>query len=68
MSNFTWRTLNDHLPDMTEQQVLDELTAERAGKGRTVILVRLHQRYTMLRAERERSEILAEARGPQEAV
>lgn len=68
MSSYNWRTLNESLADLSEDQVLAELTAERAGKRRTAILVRLHQRYTMLRAERERGEILAEARGPQGAV
>lgn len=60
MSDFTWRTLNDNLPMLNEQQVLAELTAERKGKRRHVILLRLHQRYCMLRMERERAEILNE--------
>ncbi len=47
---------------MTEAQVLEVLNAERAGARRISILERLHQRYTALRAMRERLEILKEAR------
>ena len=47
---------------MTEAQVLSMLDSERAGLRRVSILERLHQRYTMLRAARERMEILKEAR------
>lgn len=46
---------------MTEQEVLDLLNAERAGPKRVTMLERLHQRYTTLRAARERIEILKEA-------
>jgi hypothetical protein len=38
------------------------LNEERAGERRISILERLHQRYTSLRAARERIEILKEAR------
>lgn len=57
----SWRKLNDQLSTMTEQQVLDMLNAERAGAKRVTVLERLHQRYTTLRAARERAEILKEA-------
>lgn len=57
----SWRKLNDVLSTMTEQQVLDLLNAERAGAKRVTALERLHQRYTTLRAARERAEILKEA-------
>jgi len=46
---------------MTEQQVLDLLNAERETGKRVTVLERLHQRYTTLRAARERAEILKEA-------
>jgi len=46
---------------MTEDQVLQMLNDERIGARRVTILQRLHQRYTMLRAARERVEILKEA-------
>jgi hypothetical protein len=44
--------------------VLQLLEAERIGRRRVSILERLHQRYTALRATRERMEILKEAREP----
>jgi len=40
------------------------LNHERANFKRVVVLERLHQRYTMLRASRERIELLQEARQP----
>ena len=57
----SWRKLNDQLSTMTEAQVLDLLTNEREGAKRVTVLERLHQRYTTLRAARERAEILKEA-------
>ena len=46
---------------MTEQEVLALLTEERQSSKRVTVLERLHQRYTTLRAARERAEILKEA-------
>lgn len=57
----SWRKLNDQLSTMSEQQVLDLLTQERKSAKRVTVLERLHQRYTTLRAARERAEILKEA-------
>lgn len=57
----TWRELNRKLSSYTEAEVLALLDAERVGQRRVSILERLHQRYTMLRAARERIEILKEA-------
>lgn len=57
-----WRKLNKELALLSEAQVLELLEAERAGRRRISILERLHQRYTALRATRERMEILKEAR------
>jgi hypothetical protein len=56
-----WRSLNQKLNLLTEEQVLQLLNDERIGARRVTILQRLHQRYTMLRAARERVEILKEA-------
>lgn len=56
-----WRKLNAVLRHMTEQEVLVLLNEERAGQRRPAILERLHQRYTTLRATRERLEIMKEA-------
>lgn len=46
---------------MTEQEVLALLGIERQTAKRVTVLERLHQRYTTLRAARERAEILKEA-------
>jgi hypothetical protein len=40
------------------------LNYERKNDRRVVVLERLHQRYTMLRASRERIELLQEAKRP----
>jgi hypothetical protein len=49
---------------LDEVKVLQMLTDEREVGKRVAILERLHQRYTTLRAARERIEILHEARRP----
>ena len=59
-----WRKLNKELALLSEEEVLALLNQERAGRRRLSILERLHQRYTSLRAARERLEILKEARVP----
>lgn len=60
----SWRKLNDQLSGMSEQDVLDMLNDEREHGRRATILERLHQRYTALRAARERIEIMNEAVKP----
>ena len=60
----TWRKLNEELKTFDEDKVLDMLTHERANAKRVVVLERLHQRYTVLRASRERIELLQEAKQP----
>ena len=57
----TWRSINHTLSSKTEEEVLQMLNDERAGQKRVTILERLHQRYTTLRAARERIELLKEA-------
>ena len=56
-----WRELNAKLNLLSEEQVLQLLTEERQGARRVTVLQRLHQRYTMLRAARERIELMKEA-------
>jgi hypothetical protein len=57
-----WRKLNKEINTLSEDQVLVLLNAELQGRKRVSILERLHQRYTALRAARERIEILKEAK------
>ena len=56
-----WRELNKQLNLLNESEVLALLDAERVGARRVTFLERLHQRYTMLRAARERVELMKEA-------
>ena len=60
----TWRSLNNVLHSLTEQEVLDLLNEERSTRRRSSMLKRLHQRYTAMRADRERIEIMKEAIHP----
>jgi hypothetical protein len=53
--------LSKALPGLTEQELRDLLDLELFGNRRKTFLVRLHQRYTMVRAERERKELLERA-------
>jgi hypothetical protein len=57
----TWRTLNNILTKITEEEVWELLQHERKTSKRISILMRLHQRYCVLRLERERIVILQEA-------
>jgi len=59
-----WREINKALPELDEDAVLRLLHKERKGEQRQTVLIRLHQRYTMLRAARERMEILGDIEFP----
>ena len=54
----TWRSLNNQLSRMSEEDVLKLLNEERVGAKRVSVLERLHQRYNTLRVARERLELL----------
>ena len=56
----TWRSMHEVLTKLTEEEVLKLLQDEQAGANRIAILTRLHQRYSILRAARERQEIYNE--------
>ena len=58
----TWRSVNDYLHTLSEDEVLQMLDEERSTHKRVSMLERLHQRYSSLRTTRERLEILREAR------
>ena len=57
-----WRSLNEQLPALTEDEVKALLAQECDGMRRATIMVRLHQRYTALRASRERQELLSDTK------
>ena len=54
----SWRTLQGVIAVLTEDQVAAMLDHEMDNKRRTMIVVRLHQRYCALRDARERGEIM----------
>lgn len=56
-----WYELNARLPGLNETEVKNLLDQERVNERRKSFLERLHQRFTSLRAARERAEIMAEA-------
>ena len=58
--NLNWFTLNAVLPKRNEKQVLAMLEEEVKVHKRATFVVRIHQRYTVLRAQRERKELLEE--------
>ena len=60
----TWRSLNDRLPTLTEEEVLGMLNNDRQTLKRVSVLERMHQRYNTLRVARERLELLKEAKLP----
>lgn len=59
----SWTALNDFLREADEQEALAALEHERANGKRLQYLMRCHARYNKVRAERERAELLAPARG-----
>jgi hypothetical protein len=64
MERLNWRSLNAIINDKTEEEVRELLNHERQTERRISMLQRLHQRYTILRAARERVEIIKEAVRP----
>jgi hypothetical protein len=54
---YTWRGLNTILHTLPEEEVLELLEEEKVGAKRAMVLTRLHQRYSQLRASREREEL-----------
>jgi hypothetical protein len=53
-----WNGLNRALGSLNEKQVAVLLDVERRGAARRYVLKRLHQRFNVLRARRERAELL----------
>lgn len=53
-----WRSLNDALAKATEQQCSALLDAEKKGDNRPTFLMRIYGKFSVLRANRERQELL----------
>ena len=58
MAKLTWHQVCAKLTSMTEEQISDLLAEEIAQYKRPAIVRRLHQRFSTLRAARERAEIM----------
>jgi hypothetical protein len=57
-----WRNLNENINSFSEDELKQMIYDELQDRKRSSILERLHQRFTILRANRERLEILAQAK------
>jgi hypothetical protein len=57
VKTYSWRSLTDILSTLDEEEVGSLLEQELEGEKRWSIIQRLHQRYTVLRAARERNEL-----------
>ena len=53
-----WRELNARLSSLREDELANLIEEERQGERRTTLMIRMHQRFTALRAMRERRELL----------
>ena len=53
-----WRELNARLGSLREDELEGMIRAELKGERRPTLLIRMHQRFTVLRNLRERREIL----------
>ncbi len=53
-----WVSLGQVVKNITEEQAQAMIDHELATKRRTTFVVRLHQKLTALRAERERAELV----------
>jgi len=58
--HLSWRTLNAEITGMDEKELVDRIQFELETDRRVTVIERLHQRYTSLRASRERMELFAE--------
>jgi len=53
-----WNKMSNALKDLTEEQCYALIRLEQEGKNRVHMLNRIHARYTKLRSERERVDIV----------
>jgi hypothetical protein len=58
----SWKTLNEFIDELREDQLKELIWWEVENKRRVDIVVRLHQRYAKLAAAREREELLAKCK------
>lgn len=58
MTKLTWREMQRILNHKTEDELREMIVQEFETFKRPTILTRLHQRFTILRAQREREELI----------
>ncbi len=54
----TWRDMHRIINHKTEEELREMIVQEFETFKRPTILIRLHQRFTVLRAQREREELV----------
>ncbi len=54
----TWRDMNRIINHKTEEELREMIVQEFETYKRPTILTRLHQKFTVLRAQREREELV----------
>lgn len=54
----TWRAMLARIGDLTEQQLVEAINLEVSIYRRKIVINRLHQRYSKMRAARERALLL----------
>ena len=59
-----WRELNARLGSLREDELEQMIREELKGERRPTLLIRMHQRFTVLRSLRERRDILNVATSP----
>jgi len=57
-----WVVLNQKLMSLDEKNVVQLIEHEKKHKARIRILLRLHNRFSRLRGERERAELASHAK------
>ena len=59
MKKLNWKELNAQLLTFSEEDLKNLITNEIQPARRPTVLKRLHQRYCIVRAARERTDLLA---------
>lgn len=57
-----WNKLNETVMFLTEAEVVELMEYERCNKGRLRVLLRLYNRYSKLRGQREKKELAKDAK------
>jgi len=54
----SWASMNKALSMLTENDLKTAINREITGNRRKDVAIRLHQRYTIIRSKRERTELI----------